>query len=799
MIQPRWRKVLADLWSNKTRTLLVVLSIGVGVFAIGLVSSMANIYIPDMDARFAATDPHHAVIYTDPFGNDLIRAVKNVPGVAQAEGRSQISARVEGRPGVWSNLNLTAIPPLNEIKVDRIDSDNSPQEPGDHAIFIERGSVSFFSGKIGDSVRIELPDKTIKVLKIAGFVHDMGALPVLFTNQATAYVNPTTIAWLGGSYNPTTLNITVSQNQYDEAYVKAVAHEVAQKVEKSGRNVYATVVYHPGEHPVRSTVQTLMVVMAFMGVLLVFLSGFLVVNTTNALLNQHIRQIGVMKAIGARTGQVIGMYFVLVLALGAIAALISIPPSAVLGYSLSTTMAQMLNFDLFGFRIPTEMWTLQVAIALVVPVLASIYPILHGTHITVREAISNYGLGRDKFGKSLIDRLVAVLGRLLFLSRPAMISMRNTIRRKARLALTLSTLTLGGAIFIAVLNLSSSFDVTIQQTFGYFLSDVNLELNRSYRNVQIEELAKRVPGVKYVEAWGFQMGQLMADDQQTSLDVVFAAPPSGSTLIQPVMTSGRWLMSGDENAVVIGNHVIAKRPDLRVGDDIIIKINNKDYTWHVIGIYQMAGTTSTPILYANNEYLGAILGQVGRGNSYRVSISPNDPASQQRTAAQLQTILQNGGIKVGQITTSAEQMALQGQSINVLVYFLGIMAIMIALVGGIGLMGTMSMNVLERTREIGVLRSIGAPNGSIVRLVLVEGLMIGILSWLLGSLLAVPLSKLMDDAVGIAFMTQPLTFTFSYAGLMVWLLIVLVLSGLASILPALNAVRLTVHDVLAYE
>src|SRR5437868_13114390 len=101
MLQPRWHKVLSDLWSNKTRTLLVVLSIGVGVFAIGMVSSMATIYIPDMDTAYQATNPHQAVIYTNPFGPDLLRAVKNVPGVAQAEGRSQVSARVEVRPSVW--------------------------------------------------------------------------------------------------------------------------------------------------------------------------------------------------------------------------------------------------------------------------------------------------------------------------------------------------------------------------------------------------------------------------------------------------------------------------------------------------------------------------------------------------------------------------------------------------------------------------------------------------------------------------------------------------------------------------
>jgi putative ABC transport system permease protein len=154
---------------------------------------------------------------------------------------------------------------------------------------------------------------------------------------------------------------------------------------------------------------------------------------------------------------------------------------------------------------------------------------------------------------------------------------------------------------------------------------------------------------------------------------------------------------------------------------------------------------------------------------------------------------------VGGITTGAEQVELQKSSTNILVYFLLFMAVLIALVGGIGLMGMMSMNVLERTRELGVMRSIGASNGEVLRMVIVEGLLIGIISWLFGMLLAVPLAQMMDYAVGIAFLTLPLPFVFSMQGVLVWLVIVLVLSGLASILPALHAVRLTVHDALAYE
>jgi putative ABC transport system permease protein len=120
-------------------------------------------------------------------------------------------------------------------------------------------------------------------------------------------------------------------------------------------------------------------------------------------------------------------------------------------------------------------------------------------------------------------------------------------------------------------------------------------------------------------------------------------------------------------------------------------------------------------------------------------------------------------------------------------------------VGGLGLMGTMGMNILERTREIGVLRSIGAENGAIFRMVVVEGGLIGLISWAFSALVAIPITQFLDRALGERLMTVPIVYVFSYQGLWVWLVVALVLSALASLLPARNAVRLTVQDVLAYE
>jgi len=139
------------------------------------------------------------------------------------------------------------------------------------------------------------------------------------------------------------------------------------------------------------------------------------------------------------------------------------------------------------------------------------------------------------------------------------------------------------------------------------------------------------------------------------------------------------------------------------------------------------------------------------------------------------------------------------QALNTLVIFLLIMAILIAFVGSIGLTGTMSINVLERTREIGVMRTIGAVDRVIMQSVIIEGLVIGLITWLLAIVLSFPISSLLLTIIGEAMMGSALTLSFTPLGILFWLAVVIVLSVFASIPPARNAARLTINEVLAYE
>jgi putative ABC transport system permease protein len=114
-------------------------------------------------------------------------------------------------------------------------------------------------------------------------------------------------------------------------------------------------------------------------------------------------------------------------------------------------------------------------------------------------------------------------------------------------------------------------------------------------------------------------------------------------------------------------------------------------------------------------------------------------------------------------------------------------------------MGTMSINVLEQTREIAVMRAIGASNGALRSLVVAEGVLIGVISWIIGAALAIPLSVALSTIVGNAFLRAPLSYAFSLSGAALWLVVVILLAALASILPAWNASRVSVRDALAYE
>ncbi|MFZ6031643.1 MAG: ABC transporter permease [Chloroflexota bacterium] len=799
MIQPRWRKVMADLWSNKTRSALTVLTIMVGLFAVGFVSGMKDIMLVDMNADHDAANPHSGVLYVSSFDDGLVRNLHKVPGVAEVEGRAAVRVRI-GLPGVERKipLNFQGFESTAQRRIDQLRPSDPPQIPAlaKGEVLFEVATLSTLPLQPGDLITVEMADGKQRQLRVAGLVRDVTQIPYhMGWGALTGYTSPETIEWLGGRREYTDLYFNVSENKKDEAHVNEVAAALREQIERSGRQVYGSNVYKPGQHYAAFITEGVAAIMAILGGLSVFLSIFLIVNTINALLAQHTRQIGVMKAIGGGTVQIAAMYLALMAGFGLLALAIAIPLSGALSYFVIEQMSGWLNFQPAGFRIAPGTAILQAVLALGVPVLSALFPVLLSTRITVREAISAYGLGKGQFGQGRFDRLIE---KVSFLPRPVLISLRNTIRRKARLAMTLITLTLGGAIFIAVLNLRTATANALNEIEGYYLADVNINLDRSYRIERLAEISGSIPGVTGIEAWMYASGELSNPDGSEQ-EVGFLAPPSNSQLIDPVVTAGRWLVPEDDNAVVVGNHLLALRPDLCVGDTLAIEIEGRETTWKIVGFYRMAGNTYPPLLYTNKAYLSKLLSETGRAYSLRVITADHSPAGQKQVATALETSLKLAGIDVSNVQTGAEWRQTQASLFDVLIYFMLAMALAIAAVGGLGLMSTMSINVLERTREIGVLRAIGASNGDVQRIVVAEGLLIGLGSWFFSLALSLPITQALNAGVGSAILSSPLDFAFGWQGSTFWLASVIAIAALASAIPAWNASRLTIREVLAYE
>lgn len=811
MMRPRWRKIFHDLIDNKMRTLLVVFSIAVGVFSIGVIAGTYVIISNDMSASYAANQPMNIELRTDSFDSSLVDTIKNLRTVKYADGRRVFNLRVR-IPGdkLWTTLDLVAIPDYSKIEINLLHPIEGSSTPYSKQVLLEKKALENLNVPIGSELEFQLADGTLKNLTVSGIVQDQTSGAGDFLAPPIAFISMDTLKFLAQPDSFNRMFVILAENGNDPSYLNEMAATIKDKVEKNDVVVYRTRTARSDRHPMASIVEAVIGILGAMGVLILFLSSSLIANTLSALLNQHKRHIGVMKLVGGSQKQVFGMYIVLILAFGVIALLVAIPLGGQGAYSLSAFIADKLNFSLTGYRIVPFALLIQVVIGLAVPLLVGLLPVLNGSRVTVQRALSN-DLTQDESSKKEItpkkesslekyrQRFMAGLARRgIHIPRPLLISLRNTFRRKGRLMLTLFTLTMGGAIFIAVFNVQFSLNQYIEQIGKYFIADVTLDFDTPYRLKEVELDGLRVPGVKAVEGWAYASAEVFFKDQTAAGNVTILAPPVDSTLVEPILTSGRWLQPRDEKAIAVSESILDLFPGLKPGDSLHLKINGKEADWTVVGFFQFVNQEGT-IAYGTYEYISRLTHMANRSFSYRVVTVDHSPEYQQAMSEELDSYFRGLGYHLREARTGMSTLKTASESLNILVIFLLIMAVLTALVGSMGLTGSMSMNVLERTREIGIMRSIGAGNRAITTMVIVEGMIIGSLSWLFGVVVSFPITYMLSGIISETIFNSPIPVKFTYEGFGLWLLVVLFLSVVASLLPARNAASLTIREVLAYE
>ena len=776
----------------------VVAIIAIGAFAVGAVLGGKEFIQKDLARTWIASNPATIGLSVKPAVNKTtLNALENIRGVDTVEGWQQETVKWRPSPShPWEPAILVALEdyadqPIRQVKLDEGDW------PSRKMMGVQRGREL----RVGDGVLLEINDKAHNV-ELNGVLYNAAHPPPFIESRPMFFTTPERFKQLTGESNYSQVLATIPD--YSDERVEAAADLIQHDLEKQGVEVtpaipapggFTTRTSNPARFIAQDVLDGVFLLLTVMAVATLLLGLFLVYNTIDAIISQQVDQIGIMKAIGAKLARIVLIYFTIVLIYALLALLIAVPLGALGAHGLRLAMIGRIQMTPGAFEISTTAVRFQVAVALLSPLVIAIIPILSGARVTVREAISTYGLSGSS---SLIDRM---LTKLQFIPRIVSLTLSNTFRNKKRVLLTQVTLIGAGVIFMMVMNTQNSLLYTFTDViFNIFDSNVMLDLNDSERIEKIEELSLSVPNVKGVEVWGTAKGKARLKGQPESnndSDVKLRGLPVPTTVYRPIVSAGRWLQLDDGYAVVL-NQELAAEMDVGLGDWITVDIPAKrESHWQVVGLVFEPLEQASAMM--PRDTLLKEIREVDRGKAIKVQTRRTDAASEAATSNTLRSMYEGNGYNVVASTAdTAHRLTEQRvEQMSILVALLSAMAAMMSLVGMVALSGTLSINVLERTREIGVMRAIGASNLVVAGQFVGEGLILGWLSWLIAIPVSLPVGygviKMLSQLVNIELIYKP-----SAEGFVYWLVIVTVLAFIASWFPAQKAAQTSVRESLSY-
>ena len=348
-------------------------------------------------------------------------------------------------------------------------------------------------------------------------------------------------------------------------------------------------------------------------------------------------------------------------------------------------------------------------------------------------------------------------------------------------------------------------------TFGAAMTavhkyQINLTMANNQRIERVTQLVSEQPGVRAVEVWNTgsatvrpqSQAEYNVNDERASLYGI----PLNSPMYVPNVVAGRWLQEGDDKVITM-HQELAARLGVSVGDWVTMRYQgDKESDWQVVGLF-FDSARDTGVYMLQSIYAWE-LNSVNKANALFIQTTDTDPAATIATGLAIRKFLNDSNLTIAVGTlldamTIGEIVARLQSRYSIVINLLTIMAIVIGVVGGIGLSGTLSLSVLERTREIGVMRAIGASSPRISWLFIGEGLIQGILSWLIAMPLGIPAAYYMTTVILTNLFGDTLLYQFRPTGILLWLAIVVVLGIVASWLPARNATRVSVRESLAYQ
>ncbi|MBN1681858.1 MAG: FtsX-like permease family protein [Anaerolineae bacterium] len=830
MIKTRSRKILKDVLSRKGRTALVATAILIGVFGAVSLISVNDLLVKQIEdditsdeiamVRLYVTVPSAGTNVTTESGEDQVLALvrgareqdsqlRGLAGVTTIEGQAAAPVfwKKPGSGDEYENADIVAFSePFDSIQIEpmRLVDGVWPQV-GVNEIAIERRMADDYGLSVGDTMQFR-PLGGDAAADVEWTITATVFHPYWFETgrdesqpEIRIYANfedAQTIAGFSG-FKSYYLRYADTQTGHDQA--DALETVIAENTNYIPEGYWLD---DPDSYFLIHEVQEVTNILNILAIVSLVVSGFLVTNVISSIVIEQKRQIGVMKSLGATRRDNFFIYAGVALTYGIIGTI----PGVILGVLVGAAMAQELAplaFTLIDdFQVSTMGVVIGAVMGLLVPIAAALFPVLSGTRVTIIEAVTDLGISA-KWGKGIMAR---VIKRLPF---PANIrqALSNVVQKKGRLMLTVITLTFAAAAFMGVFAMFTVITDEIDRLFNTFQFEALIVPTEPQDFDTVKNLILEVDGVKDVyPGVGFGLEIINLDSTDSSYEIEALGYDPAAPVVDLDFTEGvGWQDDPTREGIVITS-AAAKILDAVVGDRVLVSAGGRS------GEYDIIGVVSFPFeqVFMRWQDLSHLAGFVYDGGTpddvsddvplpvaFLIAMEQSDPTIKEVDAVidAVSERLLNKGI-TSSFENEVEQQESEAENMMTFNMIFQLTSAVMAAVGAIGLLTTLSMAVFERQKEIGVMRSIGAGSWTIITQFQVEGIIIGILSWFV----AVPLSYLLAlsllDGLGFA---EFIDFQYPLWVLGLGLVGMVIIAALASLWPALTAARRTVSDILRYQ
>lgn len=794
------KKSLNDLAVNPARTALVLFALVIGMWGVGTIIVSFTIMKNDLNENFTRTIPAHVIITADNFKKLDLEKFRSRPEIEVAEFRDLSIQRIEAYPDKWLPLWVFGVEDFNDFRLAKIYRQEGSKIPAPGTILIERDArnINVSNLTVGSNPRIRINTNTTNVL-ITGISFDPAQAPATQDAFIYAYTDKKTYEKLTGETTNSRLIFRL-KNMKSKQEIQSMTKPILSDLEQLGVVIKTVDIPKFNEHPHQFQLNTLLLTNGVIGFLAFLMGAVLVSQLMDAILAGQIRQIGILKAIGASRYQVFGIYLTMVLLLGIVSSAIAIPLAVATGYGYAGFVAKIINFEILTTTLPGNIYLAMIMTGLFLPVILSLPALLKGTRVTVHEALADYGIGQN--GTTSQTRFFSDFA----LPYRKLLALRNTLRRKKRLMVTIATMTLGVAIFSTGFNVRQALVSFLAKSRNAMKHDVQVVLKTQMPREKAIAPFKSIANLDRVETWNGGKGRLQTGRISTTNGIGIVALPFDSDLVKWDIIEGRWLKKSGTTEIVMNQQATEQFDDplaggsarAHVGKIYPIEIKGKKINAKLVGIVKEFDLAKIYIdknqydSFVNPEHEVNSLMFVAKNNSYQNIIA---------LKKEIENALALSDLNVLYVMSQAERAQIIYDHLNIILTILVFLALLVLVVSALGMASATSINIMERTREIGVMRAIGATPKMIYELFVTEGMIISVMSILLGVLFAWPLSVIASRFFGYLILgaNTPLDFAFSGVGFLITLLITLAFGWLASRMPARKAITVSTREALVYE